>query len=411
MTDANTDAFTRRNPLLVASVFFANLYLFSFGLDAAISTLDEMLRSLIGVTSLGDLRNIVAIVVFLASPLMLLLLIFVPHLPKRIFLPLVIFALWAGIGAPPFTFAPEARLMNFLTVVLQLALFVAAVSGVLRQTGRRYLQAADLPTKTHLLRRTLIALGVTTVAFAILLPVIGALLLTVTLEKQTGGYIHFTAKGIDVMQAEFARSDKTVRLVGMIHIGEAKFYRDLFASFPPGAVVLAEGVSDREGRLSGKFSYNRVAKVLGLEEQSGIQAAWMKAEAEKSATSDSAPQVADAVMHADIDVSEFSDVTIRFLTEIGEIYSSDSIWQAFRRIGAMNDHYTEQDVNTVYADIIDKRNARLIASLDQALATHNTIIIPWGAEHMPTLEKALIDRGFSIRERETRNAIEYRSLF
>lgn len=420
MAEVKSDALAgRRSQFLAIATLLANSYLFAFGLDGGLSTLDEALKGLWQIGALSPIREAVAIVVLVAAVPMVLLLVFVPHLPKRIFLPPVILVLWAGLGAPPFTFGQGAPLVSFLVSTGQLALFLLAVSLVKRRTGRWRLRVSDLPVKTHLLRRTLLAMAATIAIVLVALPLLGAVLLAATVERQTEGYIRFTARGIEAGETVLEKDGRTVRLIGMIHIGERAFYENLFADIPPGALVLVEGVSDRQGRLKGEFSYRRLARALGLEEQVEVQSAWMSGgaagQAGATARADAAPvpsrEQRPVIMRGDVDVSDLSDPTIRFLREVGEIYGSHSLWEAFRRLEATGERFTEKDLSTVYADLIDRRNAALIAVFDREAPGHDMIVIPWGAEHMPGIEKALRERGYEVRSRRTLDAVRYASLF
>jgi hypothetical protein len=400
-----------RSPFLVAAAVAANAWLLAFGLDAAISTVEEVLRGLAGVGGLIALRNFVATLVVLGAVPMALLLVFVPHLPKRVFLAPVLFAFWGAFGSPPFEIGLATHLAGFLAAFAQLALFAMAMGLVRLTTGRWLLRAADLPVKTRLLRRFGLALAGTVAALLVALPALGAVALAQTIETQTGGYLRFTARSVEAGETVLKKGPKTVRLVGMVHIGEGRFYRDLFQSFPPGAVVLAEGVSDREGKLQGKFSYARTAKALGLSDQAEVQAAWMAQVARGAQGAGAAPaQPPVRIVRADVDVSDFAPKTIDFLKDIAGVYGAPSLWQAYTRLTELDGRYQDADVKAVFADLIDRRNAALVATLDRELAAHDVIVVPWGAEHMPGIEKALKERGFEIASRRTLTVVAYGEL-
>ena len=80
------------------------------------------------------------------------------------------------------------------------------------------------------------------------------------------------------------------------------------------------------------------------------------------------------------------------------------------RLTALDGRYRDADVNAVFADLIDRRNAALVATLDRELAAHDVIVVPWGAEHMPGIEKALKERGFEIASRRTLTVVAYGEL-
>jgi len=53
-------------------------------------------------------------------------------------------------------------------------------------------------------------------------------------------------------------------------------------------------------------------------------------------------------------------------------------------------------MKTVMEDLVDKRNAKVLAEFDKRLDRYDTVVVPWGALHMPKLERSLKDRGFKI---------------
>src|SRR5262249_51113701 len=91
-----------RGAFLAAIAVLANIYLCGFGIDGLLSLVDEILRATSGHSPLGAVRGIVASLVSFATPLAILAVIFVPHLPKRVFVPLILFEIWCAFYAPPF---------------------------------------------------------------------------------------------------------------------------------------------------------------------------------------------------------------------------------------------------------------------------------------------------------------------
>lgn len=423
MTDLTTDAPpARRSRFLAGVTVFVSAWLIAFAIDGTLSTVDDLLGGLAHVSALTPLRNAFAIyAVLLFLPLVVLALVFVPQIPKRIFALPITYILWASVNPWPFAPVYTDRSTLLPLDLLQLAIAALALWRVHRRGGGFRLRAADLPVRTHLVRHTFIALGVVALALAVALPVAVAAIFAATIEKQTGGYLAFTSKGVEARETVLAKGDKKVRLVGMVHIGEERFYRDLFQSFPPDALVLVEGVSDRKELLKGKFSYGRIAAALGLEEQSGIQAEWMHAAGAASAPSAPGASASAAkppaspghptILRADIDVSEFAPATLSFLAEVGDIYGAKTVWDALRRMGEMNGRYTDKEVEAVFRDLIDKRNAKLLAVFDRDAPSYATIVIPWGAQHMPGIEKALRERGYTVQSRQALNVVRYGEMF
>jgi hypothetical protein len=412
-----------RSPLLVAATVFANFYLILFAVDAALS----VVAGVLGLTStnpLAGLQETVGDILILATLAMLVVIIFAPQLPKLVFLPLILFVFWAGFGAPPFDLAVPSTFAAMC--VLEAVLIVSLLLINKMRTGYWLMSAQLLPHKTHLVLRSIVSFAV----LGIILPLAAVSLLLVAagqmIEKQTAGYLQFTSSGIEVRETILKREQKTVRLVGMIHVGESSFYDKLYASFPPTALVLAEGVTDRQGKLAGSFSYNRLAEVLGLKVQPQLGAPPRAPEADaKPAPVKPAPPASNGshepisipatasrprIVYADADVSDFSPTTVRFLGKVGEIYSSRSFDELMARLNAVGDEFTEQDLQGVFEDILYKRNSRVLAEFDKEIGAYDTVIIPWGAQHMPGLESALVQRGFRIESQQMLAVARYQTI-
>ena len=134
----------RRRIFLALMAFLANLYLIGFAADAGLSAIEEALRAATDSQALSMVRNILATIIFLASIIVLVILLFVPHLPKLVLLPPVIFALWASFGAPPyFPTQEDAGLMANL-VMGQVALAAAAFLIIKVRTGHWFLASSRL---------------------------------------------------------------------------------------------------------------------------------------------------------------------------------------------------------------------------------------------------------------------------
>ncbi len=411
----------RRSAFLAFMAVLANVYLVAFAADAGLSLIEELFRAATGSQALLEARIILATMVVLGALIMVAVVLFVPHLPKLVFLPLIAFALWAGVGVPPLFPAEGDTITLILLVALQVALALAAFVINKHRTGTWFIAASRLPHLRHLGLRTAFAVMI----LFLLLPItIAGLTLAGTasyLEQETNGFVDFTTSEIKLSERIYQREDKRVVLVGMMHFGESDFYDTLFAEFPADALILAEGVTDRENRLSSNLSYQRLARVLGLEQQpvleptpalndfesqvdEGTENAPEEAIDEAASAQPDSIRIAEVrpdVLYADADLADFSESTIAFLNETATIYDSPSAADAIDRILKLSEQYSEEEIEQVYEDIIYKRNDRLIIALDENLTRYDTIIIPWGAMHMPDLETALQDREFSqVSERD-----------
>ncbi|HUD50171.1 hypothetical protein, partial [Parvibaculum sp.] len=218
MTDLTPDAPpARRRRFLAGVTVFVSAWLIAFAIDGTLSTVDDLLGGLAHVSALTPLRNAFAIyAVLLFLPLVVLALVFVPQIPKRIFALPITYILWASVNPWPFAPVYTDRSTLLPLDLLQLAIAALALWRVDRRSGRPWLRAADLPVRTHLVRHTFIALGVVALALAVALPVAVAAIFAATIEKQTGGYLAVTSKGVEARETVLTKGDRTVRLVGMV---------------------------------------------------------------------------------------------------------------------------------------------------------------------------------------------------
>ena len=178
-------------------------------------------------------------------------------------------------------------------------------------------------------------------------------------------------------------------------------------SFPRGALILEEGVTDRNERLSGNLSYRKFARVLGLEQQPALTPRVNSGGPAPTSVSGSPTKTADptaivgradgtSVLRPDIDVSDFSDQTIEFLSQVSQIYQAKGPLDALMRIEAVMNETTSAQVEGFFKDVVAKRNTHVLAAVDAELPHYEAIVIPWGAMHMPGLEQGLKKRGFTI---------------
>jgi hypothetical protein len=411
---------SRRSVFLRLVTWFGNVYLIVFAVDAVFSVVDLALGDpkldVLASThpTLYTARLLLALTVIVASVLMAFVLLFVPHLPEVPFLPaighvLIGLVLFLVLGAP---FQPV--LTKWLSIV---QLPVAALSFVLvkARTGDWFLSPAKLPRKGHLVARTMFATLATVVVIPLLASAIAVVGFASAIERETGGYLDVTPSGIDVRETVLKKDGRTVVLMAMQHYGEEDFYRTLLDSLPAGSLVLAEGVTDREKRLPAFPSAVKIARMLGLTQQPDLRVRPRAADAASSDPSEGGAHVTDSGAHpevvlADIDMAELSDVTLAMLGGLANVYDSDSVTEAVRRVVADMGARTTADLATIKHELIDKRNAKVLAAFDDRSEAYSTIMIPWGAMHMPGLEKALQERGYRVDTQRMRTVVRFGTL-
>jgi hypothetical protein len=219
------------------------------------------------------------------------------------------------------------------------------------------------------------------------------------------GYLHFAAQGLEVRETTLVKGDHTVHLIGMVHIGDPEFYRTLYKGIPAEALVLAEGVTDRHNLMKAKPSYDNAARGLGLESQNEFQKLLAGSNmVDAPAASPTTPQpVAQAnpaaphVLFADIDVSDLSPSTLRFLEAVGTVFQSPTFAEAMQRYIAISQQFKEDEVKGVMDEILTKRNDHVIAAFDKYEPQYRLIYMPWGALHLPGIEDKILARGYKVQ--------------
>jgi len=411
----------RRSRVLLVFAGLANLYLIAFAADAVFSVIDELLGAN-APAALTLIRNMVANGVVLASLAMIFVLLFVPQLPRIPFFPPIVFALWAAFGAPPLTAYGFGDRLALSLSLAQLGFAVLAFMLVREQMGRFFLVVTRLPRKRHMVLRTLAAVLTTIIVVPLALSMFVVAANAHALQAMTNNYIQFTLSDIRAKETHLTKDGRTVDLVAVMHIGEPDFYATRLPKGQAKTLVLAEGVSDHKDKLSGRFSYNRLAQVLGLEAQPQIED-WSRAETAAKATAkapsqkkmdkaDKAPpaETLPDIIHADLDVSDFHDVTVSFLNYIGALYDSGSLPEAISQIMTLNKRYTAEEFQTIMGDVLTRRNEAVLTAFDKLAPNYEVVVIPWGGMHMPGLEAALVARGYQVVSEETTSVIRYGTL-
>jgi len=365
---------------------FANAFLALFAADAVVSVLGAGL-GLVGVDlpwPLTSLRGALDGGVVLAALPLYALLGLTPRLPKRVFLPLALFTFWAVLGALPLPVYLSTPQLAAVVAVAQLAMAGLAFALVRQRTGTRWLLAErDLVPGPLVSARNV---GVFALLNAVVvLPAVLALLLgsaALAVNRLSAGFLRLDTSGLYAAARVYERGDQSVQLIGMMHIGGRDFYDEVKALLPAAdAIVLREGVSDREGHLPRGLDYGRLAGELGLDTQAEVL------------------DLGDRVVQsADVDLAEFDPRTRDLLRDVGELFASKNGSEALARYVRLSRGIKPEDLEIVQRDVIERRNAHLLGELDSALATHRAVIVPWGAAHMPELEQGVIERGFALRE-------------
>lgn len=398
----------------------ANLFLILFLTDGAVSLFDELFSLLSPMPLLSQLRTFLADVVILMAFTVFQALGIDKRLPKHIFLPLILFVCLVPIAAWAFPFLAASRGYGLLAALLQLLLCLWPIYN-LKEMGEpgMILPKAMFNGPFFSLKNTVVFTGISLVV----IPLVSVLLLFATansfMQRNTSGYMRLGAAGVYMTEKVYQRDNKTVRLVGMIHIGEKRYYEDLVGSIVPGrTIILAEGVSDSKKLLPNRLDYGKVANYLGLTLQQEnmhfkgrlIESLVPEKPTAKSRTRSMTPRV--DILRADVDVSSFRPPTIGFLDELGKQMKDESTSvQGLTASSALSAKYMTPEIQKVIMeDILYRRNQEVIRHLNKAVPGYDTVVIPWGAMHMPEIEAEILKQGFTLQQVHERLSIDFRKV-
>jgi hypothetical protein len=365
--------------------------------DGAFSLADELLRAATGIAWLGPLRGTLAAFVFAAMLLMLVGMALTPRLPLRVFLPLTLGTLWLNLGAAPLGMWLAPSALSITGCAIQLALSVDALAAIRRHNaGRAWLFDAASPGAPRFAWSRSLGFAGTTLFVG--LPVFGLYLvvaLATAVQQTTEGFVAFDLAGVSLGDRRYARGDQEIRLVGMMHIGEEAAYRQIVESFAQeSTVVLAEGLTDRDGLLSATLEYGHAAEALGLARQQDLREYLVDPE-----DPDAAPPDWPEIRHADVDASAFAPETLAWLRWASGVWSAPDLASALSALVASVEQSNPEQLAAFQRDVLDLRNAHLIGELDAVLGDYRRVVVPWGALHLPAIERAVAERGFEETSR------------
>lgn len=197
----------------------------------------------------------------------------------------------------------------------------------------------------------------------------------------------------------------------MIHIGEDDYYKNLTDSLSDsGAILLAEGVYDKDNLLKTRFSTKGFAKMYGLSSQEDMSLNGELISPEQLISPDfSETGETLTLIHADVDVNSFSRDTLNFLNMAGEyIFQEESFAAGINEYNNwIKANNSPELIANITFDILEKRNQKVISLIGPAIEKFNIVIIPWGAMHMPAIEKAVKDKGFIKVKTDERQSMAF----
>ena len=322
-----------------------------------------------------------------------------PRMPARVAIPLLIAQTWYFLGVMPFgLLAFGSPYFEILTGGVLLAGVVASLLAALSigTTPSAYTTAIEARPRYRALRSVAWVGG----SFTVVPTFIGLYLVANTawaVSYSTSDFVRVNVQGISFARKTYVQDDRTVDLIAMVHIGEPDAYDTLFGPLRglEDAVVLSEGVSDKDGLLSNiGGSYEGAAENLGLKVQGSMN--------DLTGLPD---------QNADVDVNTFHPQTLELLGIIFQIYGGGSTETAVANyLSFWSEHQSDaQDIlDQLMADILLSRNTHLLGEIDAATASH--VVVPWGALHMAEVGPSLEDRGWTHQNTERVELIRWSTL-
>jgi hypothetical protein len=395
---------------------FANIYIVLFLIDAGLSLIDELLQaSSSPLAFLTEIRFFVASVVITLSMVLYACLGIDRRLPKRIFLPLTLFASWSALSMWPLSGMVPRETFGITVAICQVVLGFIVIILLRNLGGRALLTEEQFQTPMFGLRNTLGFTAINLLLTPFLLIFTSLAVTSYYLEEQTAGFLRLSPVGIHMTERSYHLEDKEIRLAGMMHIGKEDYYEDLAESIPTErAIILAEGVTDQDRLMESQFNYSKLAGIIGLISQDKMRLDGNVVDLDyldvtgEIIREPGKPDIANA----DIDLNRFDPKTIEFLNALGRsLFGDKPLAEGLAEYNLwVEENMSEEGVAGIMVDILDKRNDAVIASMVKTLQRYDTIIIPWGAMHMPAIEAAVLAQGFAPGNTQERLSLDFRTI-
>ena len=373
-------------------VTLLSLCLGLFLADAVLSFADDSLR-LFNITFLGGFRVLIGLFGALIALIVYILMAFVPTIPKKYFVPLALFNLFASMAGILPTIYFYDRTQRIAWVISLCQVFLGA--WLLYALRGEFTVHWPLVKSSRLRFRRFSWSNFWAFVLANIFILVPGVLLyfflcaSLAIGHFSEGFMALHMGGLSVQSRTYVRDDKTIRLFPMSHVADADFYQQISGAFPSNSVVLMEGVTDDQNLITNKISYERMAKSLGLAEQ------------HKQFKPDKGKWV-----DADVDVSIFSKDTLTILNLVMMIHSQGINPGNLQTL--MQFSPSPQIQQELIDDLLHKRNHHLLDQVQVWLPKSDYLMIPWGAAHMPELSHEIQKSGFHLVSSQDYQVIRFR---
>ncbi len=375
-------------------LFVFRIYPILFCIDAILSVFDDITIYFVADNLIRGLRHGLATFVVFSGILYLLHLFFIDteHKKKYFLLPVYnligsIFAMWNMLGlirnsslfevfaleVSPHTVVTKHP--GFLVVGILFSLIQAAIGLYVL----KFAMKDDVKVKESGAR--FIVAPLTALAFLVGQLMIPVLSVPLIIIAGTGGFLGLEGTNVTSIERVYEKNGKTLHLIPMVHIGDEEFYKEI--SKVDGKVktlFLLEGVSDRD-KLLQNLDYGNFAKGAGLDLQKDHFNPTVPEEFKHNIS----------IMMADIDVNQFKPETRDFLKKVFDQMNKKSFFEVMYM---SSDKFSAKESAALIVDLVQKRNAKVLSELKTNEKNFQEIYIPWGAAHMPEIERDILRDGY-----------------
>lgn len=320
----------------------------------------------------------------------------------RIALPLILTCLWTTTGAIPMNLWMPAQ-AAFLTPVIQILVPGGYLLLYRGMTGRWWLPACRLPPIRWWYRLTITPARVIVLVVWVLVYDAGLRSIN-AIHGASEGFVSVQPDGVYLTDLELiSNKGHTVRLVGMMHVGEQAAYDRLFRSFADeSTIILEEGVG---GGNDPGFGGSPVQLVGNIIMQPPIDQFLLATRDTRrlAALSMQEPHPLDlphnvgilnrslTLRNVDADVSELSAETAQWIEQLSGGPETNSVLALVEFLLLLDEALTN---DTVWQEILVERNRYILTHLIDVRGQYHQVIIPWGALHLPQIRRFLTQAGY-----------------
>jgi hypothetical protein len=193
-------------------------------------------------------------------------------------------------------------------------------------------------------------------------------------RESSSGFVDVTLTGLFTEARTYEQDGRKIYLLPTVHIASPAFYDTLMEGLPEqSSVILPEGVTDAKGLLKAAIDYSLAADSVGLSAQPDL----------------TAQRKNHAILRCDADISNFSPKTIAILNSLGHLLKH---FKEQNQAGMLTtiQELENGDPVALWNDILETRNQKVLEGIKVALPRYEHIAVPWGAAHMPGIERGLV---------------------